>query len=213
MLVGVGEILAAKPPGQLGYYVVVLPGLAWRVKRSSTELTPPFGVCVRAGFLREGSSWENHISQPGCLGQENILHDKQVQLFELGLGVVEVRLGEHRVLAHNIQPADILAHRLNHIRNGHADLLVHRSGVGAPGLGEFFPHALLCNRLIAAENIWQRAHIAGALDIGLASQRVHSAAGETQVAGYHREVGYGSDIVHAMSVLRDAHGKIYRASA
>jgi hypothetical protein len=59
--------------------------------------------------------------------------------------------------------------------------------------------------------MWERAHVAGALDIVLSAQRVHPHALAPKIAGRHGEVGNGHDGGRALAVLGDAEAVIDRA--
>ena len=61
------------------------------------------------------------------------------------------------------------------------------------------------DRLIAGEDVGQAAHVAGALDVVLAAERVDAAAFNADVAAEHGQVGQGLDVVGAHGVLGDAH--------
>jgi hypothetical protein len=66
---------------------------------------------------------------------------------------------------------------------------------------------------IAGQFVRERAHVAGALNIVLAAQRVHADAGPADIAGCHREVGDGDHGGRALAVLGDAKAVIDRAIA
>ena len=57
----------------------------------------------------------------------------------------------------------------------------------------------------------ERAHVAGALDVVLAAQRVHADAGPADIAGRHGEVGDRHHRGRALAVLGDAEAVIDRA--
>ena len=52
--------------------------------------------------------------------------------------------------------------------------------------------------------MWERSHVAGALDIVLAPQRIHPRPGESDVPGGHGEVRHAHDHGRSLAVLRDS---------
>jgi hypothetical protein len=87
-----------------------------------------------------------------------------------------------------------------------------RSGTEAPpGLGEARPHGGLGDRLIARQDVGQRAHVAGALHVVLSPQRIDPSAGDAQVAQQELEIRAGERVVGAARVLGDAHREQQRA--
>ena len=62
------------------------------------------------------------MSQLRGLGQEDILHHQELGLLETVPDVVEVRVGDHRVLAHHIQRAHFaFLGSVQHLGNGQTD--------------------------------------------------------------------------------------------
>ena len=66
---------------------------------------------------------------------------------------------------------------------------------------------------VAGELVRERAHVAGALDVVLAAQRVHADARPADVAGRHGEVGDRHHRGRALAVLGDAEAVVDRAVA
>ena len=66
---------------------------------------------------------------------------------------------------------------------------------------------------VAGELVRERAHVAGALHVVLAAQRVHADAVAADVAGGHGEVGHAHDHGRALAVLGDAEAVVDRAVA
>jgi hypothetical protein len=75
----------------------------------------------------------------------------------------------------------------------------------APGFLHLFLGIGAGHRLISGVDIGQNPHVAGALDVVLAAQRVDPAAFDSQVAAEHGEVGEAFDVVGAADVLGDSH--------
>ena len=59
----------------------------------------------------------------------------------------------------------------------------------------------------------ERAHVAGALDVVLAAQRIHPDAAPADIAGRHRQIGHPHDRGRALAVLGDAEAVIDRGVA
>ncbi len=74
----------------------------------------------------------------------------------------------------------------------------------APCPGELFAHPDIGHRLVVVKHVRERAHVARALDVVLAAQRIHARGRLPQVAEEHLEIGAADDIVRAARVLGDA---------
>ena len=66
---------------------------------------------------------------------------------------------------------------------------------------------------IARKLVRERAHVAGALHVVLAAQRIHADAFAADIAGRHREIGDRHHRGRALAVLGDAEAVIDRAVA
>ena len=66
---------------------------------------------------------------------------------------------------------------------------------------------------IAGQLVRERAHVAGALHVVLAAQRIHADAGPADIAGRHGEIGDRHHRGRALAVLGDAEAVIDRAVA
>jgi hypothetical protein len=66
---------------------------------------------------------------------------------------------------------------------------------------------------VARQLVRERAHVAGALHVVLAAERVHADAGTADIAGRHGEVGDRHHRGRALAVLGDAEAVIDRAVA
>ena len=95
-------------------------------------------------------------------------------------------------------------------------------GMRRPGSGieldvphrlELVAHRIARDVAIAGQLVRERAHVAGALHVVLAAQRVHADAGTADIAGRHREVGDRDHRGRALAVLGDAEAVIDRAIA
>ncbi len=66
---------------------------------------------------------------------------------------------------------------------------------------------------IAGQLVRERAHVAGALDVVLAAQRIHADARPAEIARHHGEVGDRHDRRGALAVLGDAQAVVDRGVA
>ena len=81
--------------------------LAGRVLGLSPLLDTAFGRGLGAVLLGKTGCREDNIGELGGLGHEDILHDHELDVLQSLLHVVEVRVGEHRVLTHDIDALDL----------------------------------------------------------------------------------------------------------
>ena len=75
------------------------------------------------------------------------------------------------------------------------------------------PRRVVGDVAVAGELVRERAHVARALHVVLAAQRVHADADAADVAGRHGEVRHAHDHGRALAVLGDAEAVIDRAVA
>ena len=87
------------------------------------------------------------------------------------------------------------------------------SSVDAPGCLEDRAHVGVLDVAVARQLVRERAHVAGALHVVLAAQRVHAHALAADVAGRHGEVGDAHDRGRALAVLGDAEAVVDRGVA
>ena len=80
-----------------------------------------------------------------------------------------------------------------------------RQAFNAPGFGELLAIFRELDVLIARIGIRQRAHIAGALNVVLATYRVNADARLAEVAGQDRQAGQRTHGLHALIELGHAH--------
>ena len=83
----------------------------------------------------------------------------------------------------------------------------------APERLEHLARRVVGDVAVAGEFVRERAHVAGALHVVLAAQRIHADAGPADIAGRHGEVGHAHDHGRALAVLGDAEAVIDRAVA
>ena len=70
----------------------VLPCVARRVERLTAELHQAVGVRERAGLLGERTRRQDHVGEIRRLGQEDVLHDEEIQLGQGLPHLVDVRV-------------------------------------------------------------------------------------------------------------------------
>ncbi len=91
--------------------------------------------------------------------------------------------------------------RVQHVRDAQARLRVQRH---APGGLELRAHRRVADVAVAGQLVREAAHVAGALHVVLATQRVHAHALAADVADGHGQVGDAHDHGRALAVLGDA---------
>ena len=87
------------------------------------------------------------------------------------------------------------------------------SSVTPQSLSNSCAHRVVRDMAVAGQLVRERAHVAGALHIVLAAQRVHADAGPADIAGRHRQVGDRHHRGRALAVFGDAEPVIDRAIA
>ncbi len=73
-----------------------------------------------------------------------------------------------------------------------------------PGLLKFLSDFCIVHRLIARQASRQHAHVAGPLNVVLASQGIEATTFHPQTAGEHSQVGQGPYAIHCTDVVGDA---------
>ncbi len=138
----------------------------------------------------------------GGFVQEQILHDNALHAAERCFDVLCVRVGLGEILALDVHAFVVTGNcGIEHIGN-----TVYRLRVefDTPDFLERCADLVVLNRAIPGKLVRERAHVAGALYVVLPAQRIEAAAGKTEIAGRHREIGHAHDHVRALAVLGDA---------
>ena len=170
-------------------------------------LDPPLGVRLGAVLLRVAGGGQDHIGKTAGLGQEYVLDDQELEVLERLLDVPDVRVGEHRVLAHDVhalERAGRIGKDVHHLGDGVTGLTLGDI-VDAPHLPHLRSGRLVGDLLVAGVDVREGSHVAGALDVVLAAKRVDAGSRSAQVAGEHHQVRGRFDVVDAGGVLGDAH--------
>ena len=137
-------------------------------------------------------------------GQEDVLHDEQVEAAQQLLRVMAIGLGLQRVLADHVQRRELAAlHGLEHPRQVPAAL---GRNAHAPEVVAALAGLVVLDVLEADQPVGQRAHVAAALDVVLAAERVDAAAVSPDVPGEQGERDQGEDVVDRVVVLGDPEG-------
>ena len=136
------------------------------------------------------------------LVEEEILHDQHVDLRERFLGVVQIGLGQERVLADHVHRPDVAGqaafHHLGDDESGRA------GRTDAPRALE----PVECRGVVGAVAGQVRRNAAGvaaALHVVLAAERRDAAGRKSELAGDEREIQERVRVVDAVHVLRDPH--------
>lgn len=109
-----------------------------------------------------------------------------------------IRVADHGILAHDDHGLELaLLQAVHHL---HGRQAAERRQGASPGRLELQAGLLVIHELVAGIIVGQPAHIAGALHVVLAAQRVHTGTGTTDLTAEHGQVGQGTDIVHAAAV-------------
>ena len=145
------------------------------------------------------------------LVQEQVLDDDAFHRGEARRDVLGVRIGLGDVFALHIESLEAAADRVvEHVGNAQALLGIE---LDTPELLEHVARRVVRNMAVTGELVRERAHVAGALDIVLAAQRVHADALAPDIARRHGDVGHAHDHGRALAVLGDAEAIEDRAVA
>ena len=107
--------------------------LAGRVEHLAADLHAPVGVRVRPVLLQERGRRQHHVGELGRLGEEDVLHDEELERRERLADLVDVRVREERVLAHHVHAAHAALERAaDDLGDGQAGLGVERRGPTRP---------------------------------------------------------------------------------
>ena len=145
------------------------------------------------------------------LVEEEVMHDDAFHRRQRRHHMLGVGIGLQDVLALHIDAHEGAFDRgVEHVGNAQARLRIE---LDVPHRLELVAHGVARDMAIAGQLVRERAHVAGALHVILAAQRVHADAGAADIAGRHREVGDRDHRGRALAVLGDAEAVIDRAVA
>ncbi len=172
-------------------------------------LDAPLGIGEGAVLLQEGRSRQEDVGIVGGLVEEEVMHDhafhrRQRRHHMLGVGV-----GLQDVFALHVEAHERAFDRsVEHVGNAQARFRIE---LDVPHRLELVAHGVARDMPVAGEFMRERAHVAGALHVVLAAQRVHADAGTADIAGRHREVGDRNHCGRPLAVLGHAKAVIDRA--
>ncbi len=144
---------------------------------------------------------QDHVGELRGLGQEEVLDDQEVEALEQVDRPFLVGLGLDRVLADAVDRGQVAAlHRVEHPRQVPAALRRDRDTPLGVELG---PQLVVLDVLEPRQPVGERAHVAAALDVVLATQRVDATAVASDVAGQQDERDERQDVVDRVVMLGD----------
>ncbi len=162
-------------------------------------------------FSEEGRARQEDMGVVRRLVQEEVVDDDAFHRGKAGRDMLGVGVGLEDVLALDVEALEgAVDGGVEHVGDAQARLVVE---LDAPELLEDVARRVVGDVAIARQFVRERAHVAGALHIVLAAQRVHADAGTADIAGRHGEVGDRHDGGRALAVLGDAEAVIDRAIA
>src|SRR5690349_2666315 len=197
----------ADPVGDVLHDLPVDPGLARRVEHLAAELHAAVGVGVGALLLQVGGGGQDHVGELGGLGQEDVLHHQEIELGQGLAHLVDVRVGQERVLAQHVHAADA-ARQGGSDDLGDGQALLRVEVGGAPGLLEPAPDAGVVGLGVVRVEHRDQAHIGGALHVVLPAQRVQARARLADVPGDRAQRDQATGVVGAGGVLGDPHAPV-----
>ncbi len=125
------------------------PRLAARFQRFAHALDAAVGVGECAFLLRPGSRGQKDVGKGAGLVDEQVLRHEELQLFHHVARVVQVGLGHHRILAHDVQRAHAARPDLAHdLGRRQPQLAVERARLDIPCLLEFARRRFVIDPLI-----------------------------------------------------------------
>ncbi len=170
--------------------------LRTRWTRRSEFVTVPFRLGPGCGGRQDD------VGELGRLGQEQVLDDEEVEVLEEVDRPLLVGLRLDRVLADAVDRGQVATlHRIEH--PGQVPAAPGRDRDAPLGV-EARPDRVVLDVLEAGQPVGQGAHVAAALDVVLATQRVDAAAVAPDVTGQQHERDQGQHVVDGVVVLGDA---------
>ena len=165
------------------------------------------GVGVRALLLHVRAGGKDHVGELGRLGEEDVLHDEELERRKRLADLVDVGVRQEGVLAHHVHPADpAVEHRVHDLGDGQAPLRIQ---VAVPHRLEALARLGGIDRLVVGIEHRDQPRVGGALHVVLAAQRVKAGAGVADLAGDRAQGDQAAGVVGARRVLRDAHPPVH----
>ena len=186
---------------EFGHHLPFLLALQRRLDHAHA-VDAALGVGEGAILLEEGGAGQEHVGEGRGLVQEQVLHDNAFHRLERVVDVlgVGVRLGNVLAL-HEQALVGALDGGIEHVGNAQARLGVE---CGLPHGLEHLAHRVVTDVAVAREFVREGTHVAGALNIVLPTEGIHTHAVAAHVARQHGEVGHAHDHGGTLAVLGDA---------
>src|SRR5436190_875009 len=183
----------------------------FRLGYLANPIDAAFGVGEGAVLFEEGRSRKEHMREGGSLVEEKILDDNAFHLLERRGHVVGIGIGLRNVFALYDKPEECAVERgAEHVGDTQAGFGIERD---RPHILEEMTYGVVGDMTIAGEFMRKRAHVARALNIVLAAQRVDANPIAAVVAGGHGEICHRHHHGRALAVFGDAEAVIDGAIA
>ena len=189
---------------QLGDLPVLVAGE--RLHHLAHRRDAALGVGEGAVLLEEARTRQEDVRELGGLVEEQVLDDDALHGAQRSFNVLGVGVGLDDVLTFAIERLEGTVHRrFEHIGDAQARLVVQGD---TPRLAEQRAGGGVRHVAVTRQFVREGAHVAGALDVVLAAQRVHAHTLTAEVAGGHGKVGDADHHGRALAVLGDAQSVI-----
>ena len=158
----------------------------------------------RAVLLGKAGAGQDNVCILAALVPEDILDDEEVEFVKRSPDMVRVGVGDHRVQAEDVHRLDRVAALGDLLGQGHTVPVGQGTFLHEPCLLHLGTVLGNGNCLVAGEDVRVCTHVAGALHVVLATERVDTDTRAADIAGEQREVAHRTDIVGTGGQLGDA---------
>ena len=170
-------------------------------RRSVLVKVPSFSAKGVAGRKTSAKAPDSLMNKSWATRNSKCLH--------VFAGLVQVGLGHHRVLAHDVERPHAAGMGVpQNFGGGQAELAAQAAGLDVPGGLPFFGVVFVADQHVAGVMEGHGAHVAGALDVVLSTQRVEAGAFAPDVAGEKSEMDERQGAGRAVRQLRDTHAPV-----
>jgi hypothetical protein len=167
-----------------------------------TRPMAPLGVGEGSIFFKEGAARQEHVRVIRGLVEEEILHDHAFHGGEAPRHMRRVGIGLKNILALDVNAAEsALDGGVEHVRDAQPRLFVERD---APSLLEDRTHGVVRDVPVAGEFMREGAHVARALDVVLAPQRIDAHPAPPKVSRREGEIGDRQHRGRTLAMFGDA---------
>ena len=148
--------------------------------------------------FRPACGRKNYVSFLCCLGQEDILYDKEIK-FVKGVGdVVRVRVSYHWVFTHDVKCLEFSFSRsFHHGRDRESDLALFWD-LASPKSFDLFSCCGETDLKVAGECCGKAPHVACTLYVVLSAERVYACSRTAQHSAEKGQVAAAADVVGAV---------------